>query len=133
MVFRDSFADFYGGEALYNEETALIRMLLCVQQLHAKRLLEAGIYTRRCTGIPPVGLHEPLPKQSSLACKNTHTISDHLRSQASGCYLKGVYIWHFGRFSLSTCPLAGQQLLRGYSPCSVHHTVSREGNETWKG
>lgn len=81
MVFRDSFADFCGVEVLYNEETTLIRMLLCVQQLHAKGLLEAGIYIRCCIGSLPVRLHGPLPKQCSLACKNTHTISDHLRSQ----------------------------------------------------
>lgn len=56
MVFRDSSADFYDGGALYNEEIALIRLLLCVRQSHAKRLLEAGIYTQRCTGTLPPGL-----------------------------------------------------------------------------
>jgi hypothetical protein len=69
MVFRDSFADLCGGEVLYYEKTALIRLLLCVEQFHAERLLEAGIYTRRCIGSPPVGLYRALPKQYSSLVK----------------------------------------------------------------
>lgn len=124
MGLRDSFADLCGCGVLYNEEKALIRLLLCVEQLHAERLLEAGIYTRRCIGTPPVGLHEPLPKQCNLACKNTRTTSDHLRSHAViwGECTYGILI----DFPVCTCSLAGQQLLHGYSRCSVHHRMSRE-------
>lgn len=41
MVFRDSTADIDDGAALYNRESALIRLLLCVLQLRAKRLLDS--------------------------------------------------------------------------------------------
>lgn len=41
MVFGDSTADIDNGAALYNRESALIRLLLCVLQLHAKRLLDS--------------------------------------------------------------------------------------------
>lgn len=126
MVFRDSFADLCGGEVLYNEMTALIRLLLCVEQLHAERLLEAGIYTRRCIGSPPVGFYGPLPKQCSLALKNTRTTSDHLSSQAviwRGCN-HGVLI-NFPYLRMLSCRTA--TALRLFSLlCASYDVKERE-------
>lgn len=42
MVFEDSTADVDDGASLYDRESGLIRLLLlCVLQLHAKRLLDS--------------------------------------------------------------------------------------------